>query len=339
MLQVSKRGPALKHRLVGIAEKYKGLLNRESLRADDGVKYFQDTLRPHFIKGAQSVFFLVILSIYPSKQRKHWDRQVDRPSSHCSWSVQGMHGWTCFWCPSWAKIEEKTSISLTWLKKLLKDKEYMMKPWTLMNMRPGTIGTPHRWPPTKGYFHSVITWQHWCSLLQVIWVKPRERDQQVLSLQGMNVTVSTLEAVKKQCLWNCSARRKVQLRILHNRHRRKFCWRRIWTMCHRRSDWWTRLYRRWKIVFFGHGTTTRKTWQSRPFKGRQARRRKGKDKGGFKRTGRAFLGEAQAQEPEWWSEEDCAWWSKGKKGKKGPSKRKIPFWIWFQHLSSRKRYM
>ena len=49
------RRPALKNRLVGDAELCKGLLNRESLRAD-GVKYFRDTLRPHFIKGAQSVF-------------------------------------------------------------------------------------------------------------------------------------------------------------------------------------------------------------------------------------------------------------------------------------------
>ena len=51
----TKRGPALKNRLVGDAELCRGLLNRESLRAADGVKYFRNTLRPHFIKGAQSV--------------------------------------------------------------------------------------------------------------------------------------------------------------------------------------------------------------------------------------------------------------------------------------------
>ena len=56
MLEESKRGPALKNRLVGDAEMYKGLLNRESLMAEDGVKYFRDTLRPHLIKGAESVF-------------------------------------------------------------------------------------------------------------------------------------------------------------------------------------------------------------------------------------------------------------------------------------------
>ena len=56
MLEARKRGPALKNRLVGDAEMQKGLLDRESLRAEDGCKYFRDTLRPHFIKGPQSVF-------------------------------------------------------------------------------------------------------------------------------------------------------------------------------------------------------------------------------------------------------------------------------------------
>ena len=54
-------------------------------------------------------------------------------------------------------------------------------------------------------------------------------------------------------------------------------------------------------------------WQSSQFKSRQVKRRKGKGKGGFKRTGKAFFGEEQAQDPEWWSEEDHVWWSKGKK--------------------------
>ena len=54
----------------------KGLLDRESLRAADGVKYFRDTLRPHFIKGAQSVP-LEVLSIHSSEKRKNRDGQVD----------------------------------------------------------------------------------------------------------------------------------------------------------------------------------------------------------------------------------------------------------------------
>ena len=51
-----KRGPALKNRLIGDAELYKGLFDREPSKAADGVKYFRNTLRPHFIKGSQSVF-------------------------------------------------------------------------------------------------------------------------------------------------------------------------------------------------------------------------------------------------------------------------------------------
>ena len=67
-------------------------------------------------------------------------------------------------------------------------------------------------------------------------------------------------------------------------------------------------------------------WQSRPFKSRQVKRRKEKGKGKgkgkrrSKRTGRAFFGDEQAQDLEWWSEVDFAWWSEGKEGKKGLSK-------------------
>ena len=65
-------------------------------------------------------------------------------------------------------------------------------------------------------------------------------------------------------------------------------------------------------------------WQSRPFKGRQMKRRSGrgtgKGKGRFKRTGRAFFGDEQTQDTEWRQEEDPVWWSKGNKGKKGLSK-------------------
>ena len=35
---------------------HKGQLDRESLRAADGVKYFMDTSRRHLINGGQSVF-------------------------------------------------------------------------------------------------------------------------------------------------------------------------------------------------------------------------------------------------------------------------------------------
>ena len=52
------------------------------------------------------------------------------------------------------------------------------------------------------------------------------------------------------------------------------------------------------------------------------KRRKGKGKGNgrSKRTGRAFFGDEQVQDPGRWSEDDFAWRSKGKKGKKSLSK-------------------
>ena len=69
-------GPALKNRLVGDTEMQKGLLDREPLRAADGVQYFRDTLRLHFIKGAQSVFLWRFFSAHPSKKSEHRDGQV-----------------------------------------------------------------------------------------------------------------------------------------------------------------------------------------------------------------------------------------------------------------------
>ena len=56
VLEAAKRRQALKNRLVGDAEMNQRLLDRGSLSATNGVKCFRDTLRPHFIKEAQSVF-------------------------------------------------------------------------------------------------------------------------------------------------------------------------------------------------------------------------------------------------------------------------------------------
>ena len=63
---------------------------------------------------------------------------------------------------------------------------------------------------------------------------------------------------------------------------------------------------------------TEGVWQSNPHKGRQLKRRKGRSRS--KVTGRAFYGQEQAQDLELWSEEDLAWWSKGKQSKKDFSK-------------------
>ena len=80
VLEAEKQGTALKNRLVGDAEVYEGLLDRESPRVADGGKYFRNTLRPHFIEGAPSLFL--------------WR------SYHCIRSASGMLGWTCCRCSS-----------------------------------------------------------------------------------------------------------------------------------------------------------------------------------------------------------------------------------------------
>ena len=56
-LDAEKIGRSLKNRLSGNTAAYKPLLDRDRLRdPDNGVRYFKDTLRPHFVKGNQSVF-------------------------------------------------------------------------------------------------------------------------------------------------------------------------------------------------------------------------------------------------------------------------------------------
>ena len=69
VLEAEKRGPALKNKLVGDAEMYKGLLDREPLKAADGVKCFRDTLRHHLIQGAQSVFLWKFYQFTPARRR------------------------------------------------------------------------------------------------------------------------------------------------------------------------------------------------------------------------------------------------------------------------------
>ena len=99
MLEAEKRGPTLKNRLVGDGELYTRLHNRESLSAADGVKYFRDALRPHFIKGAQSCVPLEILSIQLSERRTRRDGQVDWKMFIALETLQWVPGRTCCRCP------------------------------------------------------------------------------------------------------------------------------------------------------------------------------------------------------------------------------------------------
>ena len=52
-LDPEKRGPMLKSRLCGGAEKYKPTFDRERLKDhDEGVQYFKDVLRQNYLKGS-----------------------------------------------------------------------------------------------------------------------------------------------------------------------------------------------------------------------------------------------------------------------------------------------
>ena len=81
-LEANKQRPALKNRLVGDAELYKGLLDRATLRAGDGGKYSKDTLRPHFGKGPQSVSCGDVISSYDqTEETSRWSSGLE--SYHC----------------------------------------------------------------------------------------------------------------------------------------------------------------------------------------------------------------------------------------------------------------
>ena len=57
-LETEKWGPAFRNRLEGEASVYKRLVDRDELRQPNGrgVDYFKRMLRPHFVRGAQTVF-------------------------------------------------------------------------------------------------------------------------------------------------------------------------------------------------------------------------------------------------------------------------------------------
>ena len=61
--EAEKRGPAQTDRLVGYSELYKAQLDRECLRAADGVKNFRDTLETLLRKKSSECVSLEILPI------------------------------------------------------------------------------------------------------------------------------------------------------------------------------------------------------------------------------------------------------------------------------------
>ena len=155
----------------------------------------------------------------------------------------------------------------------------------------------------------------------------RERLTSSLSVQGMNVTVCTFEAVRTVFVeLFCTPKSSMENSSLHvSGHGSSMNRTFIVEDCAEDDfgQWGTDEVtgeqghidggRSFSWTWDDNGYA----WQSRPVKGRHVKRREGQGK--EKRTGRAFFGDEQAQDPEWWSKEDFAW-SKGMKGKKGLSK-------------------
>ena len=91
VLEAGKRSPTLKNRLVRDAEMHKGLLDREHLKTADGVKCVRDTLRPHFIKGVQSLSLWIFHQF--NRARRENIEMVDRQVLIAL--AKRIPGWTC----------------------------------------------------------------------------------------------------------------------------------------------------------------------------------------------------------------------------------------------------
>ena len=142
MLEAERRGPALKNRLVGDVELYRGLLDREHLKTADGVKYFRDKLRPHFMKGTQSVFLWKFCQF----NRARWGHiEMVKWIGKFSLLLKRLKD-------SWAKSKDKTSILPTWLRRMLTDNQEEWNFWIRTHKRLERDGMLHRWPTTKGFF-------------------------------------------------------------------------------------------------------------------------------------------------------------------------------------------
>ena len=83
-LEQQKLGPSLKHRLVGDAAVYKPLLDRDLLRdPNNGVRYFTDTVRPHFVKRQPKCLPVAFLPVPSFLPRPAGSPQMDRQTFCC----------------------------------------------------------------------------------------------------------------------------------------------------------------------------------------------------------------------------------------------------------------
>jgi len=100
-LDAEKRGPALRNRLEGEAAVYKALLDRDLLRdPQTGVAYFKHELRPHFVKGTQTVFLWRFFQLFKSyRGQQGMLRWIGRQTT-----ARSMDGLVCSIGPSGSQV-------------------------------------------------------------------------------------------------------------------------------------------------------------------------------------------------------------------------------------------
>ena len=196
MLEAGKRGPALKNRVVGDAEMHKGLLNREPLRAEDVVKYFRDTLRPHFIKGAQIVF---LWRFYQFIRARRGDIEMVKWIGKFSLLLKRRRDARMDMLPMSAMSEERRRNQ--YLTDVTQENEERERR-NVDTLDPDAQETRDRWNVTQVTTHE-RSFPFSDNLTTLVFIvasdlseAQRERLTSSLSLKGMNVTVYTLEAVK-----------------------------------------------------------------------------------------------------------------------------------------------
>ena len=158
MLEVRQRGPALKNRLISELQKnVKGLLIRESLRADDGVEYFRDTLRPPLTSRELKMFssrdFLLIRARIGNAEMVDWIGKFSLLLKRLNDSWMDLLPLSAM---NQQQRESQYQADVTHLNAERRNRK-LRRPCTMMNKRPETTGTQHMGLPTEVSFRSMIT--------------------------------------------------------------------------------------------------------------------------------------------------------------------------------------
>ena len=210
-------------------------------------EYFWDPTSSKGLWGFSLIFFNL------SVQRgKTWSWSSALENFHFSSCVRKTPEWTCYQRTTWVKPEDKISLMLMWPAKMKKDEAEDRNFRIWMHQKQVKSGMLHRKQPTKGYFHSVITWQHYCVLLEVISANLRQNDLRVpfLSTELMSLLTHFQKIRSSICGivlyaekfsgWSFTPSERLRRQNAQNIHRWRFLWRWIWTVGRRRSNLRTR---------------------------------------------------------------------------------------------------